>query len=88
MVEEKGLGPDLTLMAELESHDLPACSNFMRIPPEMLNNLQHAEINASTAEVEDLVLGALSPGLKLEIILRHLATGESFISLMFSVQVQ
>ena len=67
-------------MAELNEKDQPAYTNFMRITPEIFTEIECC----LTPDLQK----QLCSGLKLGIILRHLATRESYVSLQFAFRVE
>lgn len=79
------LGQYETMMGELQLEDEAALKNFLRIDQELfqelLVRLDHV-LQKNTRYRQPL-----EPGLKLAITLRHLATGDSYKSLMYSFRV-
>ncbi|KAJ8024979.1 Protein ANTAGONIST OF LIKE HETEROCHROMATIN PROTEIN 1 [Holothuria leucospilota] len=80
------LGHYERLMEELMREDVPAYKNFVRMEPplfrEMLDRLTH-----KIAKKDTWYRKAIKPGVKLAITLRHLATGDSYPSLMYAFRV-
>lgn len=69
-------------MVELEQEDLAGYKNFMRMEPEMFQELLgRIETNDS------FYRKAIPSGLKLAITLRHLATGDNYHSIMYKFRV-
>ena len=71
------LGQYERLMAELRYEDVPAYKNFVRVDPEMFQELL-ARLGPRIAKKDTWFRKALDPGLKLAITLRYLATGDSY----------
>ncbi|XP_071490431.1 putative nuclease HARBI1 [Diadema antillarum] len=74
------------LMRELEAEDQEAFTNFLRISPAMFKELEQ-RLHRRLKKQDTFFREALSPALKLAITLRHLATGDSYKTLMYSFRV-
>lgn len=74
------------LMVELREEDVGAFRNFVRMEPAMFQELA-ARVGPRIAKKDTWWRKALDPGLKLAITLRHLATGDSYKSLMYGFRV-
>ncbi|XP_783499.1 putative nuclease HARBI1 [Strongylocentrotus purpuratus] len=74
------------LMRELEDEDEDAFTNFLRVTPQMFKELEQ-RLHERLEKQDTFFRKALSPALKLAITLRHLATGDSYKSLMYSFRV-
>ncbi len=74
------------LMRELEVEDVPAFRNFLRMDPQMFQELL-LRVGPRIEKHQTWFRSPLEPGLKLAITLRHLATGNSYKSLMYSFRV-
>ena len=75
-----------TLMVELEREDPSNFRNFLRFEPGMFHELErrlHPMLHGEGTNYRE----ALPPGMKLAITLRHLATGDSYRTLMFGFRV-
>ena len=74
-------------MRELEDEDQDAYTNFLRITPAMFKELEQ-RLHERLEKQDTFFREALSPALKLAITLRHLATGDSYKTLlMYSFRV-
>ena len=62
------------LLVELRNEDQKAFKNFMRMPPEMFDELL-TRVGPRISKQKTNYREALEPGLKLAITLRHLASG-------------
>ena len=72
----------INLLADLIHTDIPGCQNFVRMPPAFFNLIEeriHHRIKKSVTNFRK----PLEVGLKLAIILRHLATGQTYTSLQY-----
>ena len=74
------------LMRELEMEDVPAFRNFLRMDPAMFQELL-LRVGPRIEKQDTFYRSSLEPGLKLAITLRHLATGNTYKSLMYSFRV-
>ena len=70
------------LMVELRNEDPSAFKNFMRMPPEMYDELVQRLTPALTKETTNW-RPPLDPGLKVAITLRHLASGSKYRNTTF-----
>ena len=73
-------------MEELQVEDVRAFKNFMRMDPEMFHELL-GRMTPRLTKIDTFCRKALSPGLKLSITLRYLASGDSYHSLMYGFRV-
>jgi hypothetical protein len=80
------LGHYARLMAELKTEDVKGFQNFLRVDPDMFKEILR-RIEGRITKKDTHYRKALSPGLKLAITLRYLATGDSYHSLMFGFRV-
>ena len=64
------------LMPRLQLHDPMAYRNFIRMPPELFQELEQ-RITAELQKERTRMRDPMRPGLKLAVILRHLASGDS-----------
>jgi len=74
------------LMVELREEDVGAFRNFIRMEPRMFQELLD-RVGPRLLKKDSFWRKALVPGLKLAITLRHLATGDSYQSLMYAFRV-
>ena len=74
------------LLVELRAEDQRSFKNFMRMPPEMFDELLARLLNRLTKEDTHL-RNPLEPGLKLAITLRHLACGSTYTNMQYSWRV-
>ena len=80
------LGHYNRLMQELRDEDVAGFQNYVRMPPALF--LEIAErIHGRIAKRDTNYRKALSPGLKLAITLRYLASGASYKTLQYSFRV-
>ena len=80
------LGQYERLMVELSQEDVPGYKNFMRLEPMMFQELIN-RVSGRILKKDTWYRKAIPPGLKLAITLRHLATGDSYHSLMYGFRV-
>lgn len=80
------LGHYQRLMRELENEDEASFRNFLRIEPMMFRELL-ARIGPRLTKRTTWYREPLEPGLKLAITIRHLATGDTYKSLMYGFRV-
>ena len=80
------LGQYTRLMEELRVEDVPAFKNFLRMGPDMFQELLQRLVPRLT-KIDTFCRKALSPGLKLAFTLRYLASGDNYHSLMYSFRV-
>jgi hypothetical protein len=73
-------------MEELRLEDVSGFINFMRVEPQMFQELL-ARVGERITKKDTSFHKALEPGLKLAVTLRHLATGDSYHSLMYSFRI-
>ena len=74
------------LMVELRNEDQTEFCNFMRMPPEMFDEIL-IRISHIITKKRTWYREPIEPGLKLAITLRHLASGTKFASLKFGWRV-
>ena len=80
------LGVYHQLMVELRQEDPTAFKNFMRMPPEMYNEIFNRVEDRLTKQHTRL-RSPLEPGLKLAVTLRHLASGAKFSELQYGWRI-
>ena len=73
-------------MPRLHFDDPMAHRNFIRMPPELYQELEQ-RITAEVQRDRTLMRGPVSPGVKLAVTLRHLSTGESYTTLQCAFRV-
>jgi len=86
IVRRPNLGQYHQLMVELETEDVPAFRNFLRMEPAMFQELL-LRVGPRIERQHTWFRRPLEPGLKLALTIRHLATGDSYKSLMYSFRV-
>ena len=74
------------LMAELRMQDVHLFYNFLRMQPEMSDELLN-RVGPRIPKNNTLWRKSLEPGLTLAIILRHLAAGDKYTTLQFGFRV-
>lgn len=74
------------LMTELRNEDQASFKNFMRMPPEMFDELLE-RVSPRITKQHTPFREPLPPGMKLAITLRHLASGNKYASLKFGWRV-
>ena len=70
------------LMVELREEDVYAFKNYIRMEPRMFQEL----LDRVAPRIETMYIWykeAITPGMRLAITLRHIATGDSYRSLMY-----
>ena len=82
--EEKGLYHNL--MAELRNEDQSSFVNFLRIPPEMFDELHERCAGRLTKQTTNY-RQPLEPGLKLALTLQHLASGATYKDMSYGWRV-
>ena len=80
------LGQYTRLMEELRVEDVRAFKNFLRMDPDMFQEILQRLVPRLT-KIDTFCRKALSPGLKLAFTLRYLASGDNYHSLMYSFRV-
>ena len=80
------LGQYIRLLEELRLEDVTAFKNFTRVEPEMFAEIVE-RVSHRIWKQDTSYRKALEPGLKVAITLRHLATGDSYHSLMYGFRV-
>jgi hypothetical protein len=73
-------------MEELRREDVAAFKNFLRVEPLLFQELVD-RLTPRIKKKDTWLRKALPPGLKVAVTLRHLATGDSYHSLMNSFRV-
>ncbi len=74
------------LLAELNREDHPAFRNYTRMDPEMFFDLVN-RLSLRISKQDTWYQKVLQPGLKVDITLHYLATGDSYHSLMYNFWV-
>ena len=74
------------LMSELIFEDIQSFCNYLRMPPEMFDELLH-RLHARLMRQDTRYRRALEPGLKLAVTIRHLASGDKYPSLQYDFRV-
>ncbi|XP_054757229.2 uncharacterized protein LOC129263342 [Lytechinus pictus] len=74
------------LLVELRNEDQAAFKNFMRMPPEMFDELLPRG-GPSITKQNTTYREALDPGLKLALTLRHLASGTKYRSMSYGWRI-
>lgn len=80
------LGVYHQLMGELRQEDPTAFKNFMRMEPDMYNELSNRLEHRLTKQYTRL-RSAVEPGLKLAVTLRHLASGAKYSELQYGWRI-
>lgn len=80
------LGQYSRLLEELRVEDVRGFRNFLRLDPDMFQELLRRMLPRLT-KTDTFCRKALSPGLKLAITLRYLASGDNYHSLMYGFRV-
>ena len=74
------------LMVELRREDTAAFTNFMRMPPEMFDEML-VRVGPRITKLESNCRHPIHPGLKLAITLRHLASGAKYMDMRYGWRV-
>ena len=74
------------LMVELRNEDQKAFKNFLRMPPEMFDELLQ-RVGPSITKQHTSYRPSLEPGMKLALTLRHLASGSTFANMQYGWRV-
>jgi hypothetical protein len=74
------------LLAELKSEDANGFRNYIRISPELFEELLQ-QVGPRLMKKDMFMIKALEPGPRLAIALRYMATGDSYKSLSYSFRV-
>ena len=74
------------LMVELRNEDPASFQNFLRMPPDMFDELL-TRVGPRITKQHTFYRDPLHPGLKLALTLRHLASGNTYSSMKFSWRV-
>ena len=74
------------LLAELNKEDVRGYRNFLRITPELFEEMVY-HLAPRLQKTDTFMRKALEPGLKLAITLRYMATGDSYKSLQYGFRV-
>lgn len=80
------LGQYATLMRELRAEDPTCFINYMRLPPELYDEVL-TRITPRITKKDTWWRNALEPGLKLAVTMRHLASGDSYSSLKWDFRI-
>ena len=75
-----------TILAELREGDTSSFKNYMRMTPEMFDELLQ-RLAPRLQKSDTNCRKALDPGLKLAVTLKHLAAGDSYPSLSYDFRV-
>lgn len=70
------------LIPEFRNEDPASFLNFLRLPPAMFDDL-HARLRRLITKQDTNYRKAIKPGLKLVMTIRHLATGDRYVSKKF-----
>ena len=73
-------------MSELRGEDPASYFNFLRVPPEMFDEL-HERLRPRCTKQDTTFRKAIEPGLKIAMTLRHLASGDKYASMKFDFRV-
>ena len=84
--EREDEGQYTRLMPRLELDDPMAYRNFIQMPPELFQELEQ-RITAELQRDRTWMRDPISPGVKLAVTLRHLATGDSYTTLQYAFRV-
>lgn len=79
-------GQYITILAELREGDTSSFKNYMRMTPEMYDELLQ-RLAPRLQKSDTNWRKALDPGLKLAVTIRHLAAGDSYPSLSYDFRV-
>lgn len=74
------------LMVELRQEDPVAFRNFMRMPPEMFQEIL-TRVEPRITKKQTWMREPLEPGLKLALTLRHLASGATYMDMRYGWRV-
>ena len=74
------------LICELRYEDHASYFNFLRVPPEMFDELLD-RLGPLITKQDTPIRKALEPGLKLAMTMRHLASGNRYASMKFDFRV-
>jgi len=74
------------LLVELRNEDQKTFKNFMRMPPEMFDELR-TRVGPRISKQNTNYREAIEPGLKLAVTLRHLASGTMYRSMSYGWRV-
>ena len=74
------------LLMELRREDQTAFKNFMRMPPEMFDEIL-ARVGPRIEKQHTFFREPIDPGMKLAICLRHLASGSKYTNMRFGWRV-
>ena len=74
------------LVAELRGEDVRGFRNYMRIDPELFQELLE-RVGPRLMKKDTFMRKALDPGLRLAIALRYMASGDSYTSLSYNFRV-
>ena len=85
-LRRKQFGHFNRLMPELRHEDPATFQNFLRIPPEMFDELLD-RMQPRITKKDTYYRKAIDPGTKLAVTLRHLASGDLYSSMTFSFRI-
>ena len=74
------------LMVELRRDDPSSFTNFMRMPPEMFDEILE-RVRGRLTKQHTFYRESLEPGLKLAVTLRHLASGSRYADIKYGWRV-
>jgi len=74
------------LMVELRREDSQSFKNFMRMPPEMFDELLQ-RVGPRITKQHTFFRAPIEPGMKLALALRHLASGSKYTDMRFGWRV-
>jgi hypothetical protein len=74
------------LMVELRNEDPETFTNFLRLPPDMFDELLD-RVGPRITKMHTRYRAPLEPGLKISLTLRHLASGNKYSSMKFAWRV-
>jgi hypothetical protein len=78
LLRRPALGAYDTLLSELREEDTTSYLNFLRVSPEIFDDLLH-KVTPFIERQNTVFRQAISPGMRLAITLRYLATGKSLV---------
>ena len=81
------LGQYTRLMEEMRREDIPSYTNYMRMPPELVDEVLQ-RIGHRIEKQTTFWRKPLSPGLRFAITMRYLASGDSYKSLQYDSELQ
>ena len=84
--ERVSAGQYHNLMVKLRNDDVQSFTNYLRMPPDMFQFLLN-RLTPRLQKKDTKFRRPLEPGLKLAVVLRHLATGDNYPSLQYNFRV-